>query len=343
MTCIDNEGYKYFITTNSLQSKSIPEKFNKFNPYTIDNVKLFLKLESNGSKLITKEYINSRMNLEITCEDCGKHIIKKWGSIINDKSFKCINCINNSNDRKYLIDFIKKYFKEKGLCVIDSEYKGNDVPLNCIDSNGYKVKISYSNLKLNKYPNVFSLKFNKDNYINNINQYFKNNNINCVALYYLENEFISGYNVIICRCECGNEFKSSWGAIKDGKIRCEYCSKCMSNMEFKVREWLDSNNIEYEYQKRFEDCKVKRVLPFDFYLPKFNCVIEVQGEQHYKPIIFSDEINIEKEFKKRKEYDKIKKEYCKNNKIDLLEISYLDIKRKNNNYKNILSNKFIKK
>lgn len=44
----------------------------------------------------------------------------------------------------------------------------------------------------------------------------------------------------------------------------------------------------------------------------------------------------------RKSHDEIKTKYCKNNNIDLLRISFNDIRRKNNNYKEILSNKFIK-
>ena len=35
-------------------------------------------------------------------------------------------------------------------------------------------------------------------------------------------------------------------------------------------------------QKTFDDCKNIHKLRFDFYLPKYNCVIETHGEQHYK-------------------------------------------------------------
>ena len=48
----------------------------------------------------------------------------------------------------------------------------------------------------------------------------------------------------------------------------------------------------------------------------------------------------EKKFKDTKKRDKIKDEYCKSHNINLLRISYIDIK--NNNYKNILSQIFIK-
>lgn len=79
LTCVDEYGYKYSINFNNLKGK-IPEKFNKFNPYTIENLKLFLKINSNGSELITDKYIDSRMTLKITCEDCGKVIEKKMGN-----------------------------------------------------------------------------------------------------------------------------------------------------------------------------------------------------------------------------------------------------------------------
>ncbi len=340
MTCMDKEGYKYYISNNSLQNGSYPEKYNKFNPYTLENVQHMLDLESNGSKLLTKEYKGSRMDLEITCECCGKKIIKKWDTIVNNKNFKCFNC--NNNNKRYDFNFIKQEFLKYGYRIIDENYIGNNKPLNCIDSEGYKVKISYSNLTNNKLPNRFSIRFNKENYIYNINRYFKINNINCRALYYLKDKFLSDYNVIICECECGNKFETCWSAIKNGQVRCRNCTKYMSNMEYKVKKWLDDNDIDYVCQKKFNDCKDIRCLPFDFYLPKFNHCIEVDGQQHYFPSVFSKKANEKESFELTQKHDKIKNNYCKKHNIGLLRIGYNDIRRKNNNYINILSNKFIK-
>ena len=61
---------------------------------------------------------------------------------------------------------------------------------------------------------------------------------------------------------------------------------------------------------------------FDFYLPKFEMVIEFQGEQHYKSVEY---FGGDEAFEKRKHYDDLKKEWCKSNGIRLLEISYTDI------------------
>ena len=99
----------------------------------------------------------------------------------------------------------------------------------------------------------------------------------------------------------------------------------------------------YVFQKKFDDCKDQRRLPFDFYLPEFNCCIEVDGQQHFEPSKFSNESDEYKDFIIRKKHDKIKTDYCLSHGIDLLRIDYNDIRRKNNNYKTILLNKFTKK
>jgi len=113
------------------------------------------------------------------------------------------------------------------------------------------------------------------------------------------------------------------------KSGCPICKK--SHGEKEVNKYLDKNNIQYITQKRYNDCKNKRSLPFDFYLPKYNICIEYQGEQHYKPVthilhkVFTIEESIIR-LKKQQNHDKIKKEYCKNNNIKLIEIPYWDFK-----------------
>lgn len=334
MECIDKDGYKYSICNNLLQNKRTSDKFGVLNPYTIYNINNYLKINSNGSKFIGETYEGSRSVVKITCEICGKEIEMTWANLIKRTDFSCKNC--KENPKKNTFEFIKKEFSKYGYKLISDEYIANDIKLKCMDADGYILQLAYSNLT-NKKPNKFSLFYNRENIIFNINNYFKLNKINCVAL----NISNVRENKIKLMCECGNTFETNWSSIKNGQIRCSYCSHIMSNMEYKVRTWLDENNIEYVFQKKFEDCKVLRCLPFDFYLPKYNYCIEVDGSQHYKPSIFSKTQNADIEFEKRKKYDIIKTDYCLNNNINLLRISYNDIRRKNKNYIEILSNKFI--
>ena len=61
------------------------------------------------------------------------------------------------------------------------------------------------------------------------------------------------------------------------------CPKCKSSLgEKRIREFLQENNINFEEQKRFEECKDRHPLPFDFYLNERDIFIEFHGSQHYK-------------------------------------------------------------
>lgn len=108
---------------------------------------------------------------------------------------------------------------------------------------------------------------------------------------------------------------------------CRICNK--SKSEKKIKYWLNYYNVEFIEQKWFEDCRNIKVLPFDFYLPEYNLLLEYQGEQHFKEIKFFSNKNLAS----RQKLDKIKKDYAINNKYNFLEITYKDnIELKLHNY-----------
>jgi len=98
------------------------------------------------------------------------------------------------------------------------------------------------------------------------------------------------------------------------------CPKCkLSKGELKIEEFLKSKKIEYIPQYKFDDCKYIRDLVFDFYLPKENICIEYDGILHFKCVdFFGGEDNLTK----TKIRDKIKTQYCKINKINLIRIKF---------------------
>ena len=104
------------------------------------------------------------------------------------------------------------------------------------------------------------------------------------------------------------------------------CPRCNeSKGEKQVEKLLTEQNIKYEKQKRFKDCRNKLPLPFDFYLPELNILIEYDGEQHFKP--FRKIKNKEKAIlilKQTQLRDKIKTDYCLKNNIPLIRIKYTD-------------------
>lgn len=109
------------------------------------------------------------------------------------------------------------------------------------------------------------------------------------------------------------------------------CPKCnKSHGEKEIAAWLKDHGIKYDEQKSFDDCRDKRPLPFDFYLPERNIVIEYDGAQHYRPIeLFGGGEGYEK----RIYHDKIKDEYCKENNLTILRIPYTkDVKKELNKF-----------
>ena len=107
--------------------------------------------------------------------------------------------------------------------------------------------------------------------------------------------------------------------IKKNMKRISKFTKGFSKGENTIWNWLNYNKIKFEFQKRFSDCKDKKSLPFDFYLPDYNLCIEYQGKQHYEPINYFG--GLEK-FTYQQYHDELKKEYCEEKGISLLCIPY---------------------
>ena len=125
-----------------------------------------------------------------------------------------------------------------------------------------------------------------------------------------------------CICDCGNEIIIDGASLTTGHtLSCGCLTR--SHGEFLVEEVLKENNIEFINQYKFDDCKNERKLPFDFYLPKNNICIEYQGKQHYQVVEY---FGGENGLKERQRNDLIKKNYCIEKNIQLLEIQYGETK-----------------
>lgn len=118
---------------------------------------------------------------------------------------------------------------------------------------------------------------------------------------------------------CGKVFMQSLSNYQKANLtgKCPDCNG-ISYGEYLVATYLDKYNVKYKRWHKYDDCKDKRYLPFDFYLSDYNMLIEFDGIQHYEPIWGEDE------FKMTKLHDAMKNQYCKWNNIDLLRIPYWD-------------------
>lgn len=127
------------------------------------------------------------------------------------------------------------------------------------------------------------------------------------------------YKNIFKHTSCGYKFEASLSNILNGERLCSNCETKYSKGVWKILGYLNDNNIEYETEKIFKNCRYKKPLPFDFYLPKYNCCIEYDGEQHYRAVGW---YGGKENFKVTQLRDNIKNEYCKKNNIPLLRIKY---------------------
>ncbi len=129
-------------------------------------------------------------------------------------------------------------------------------------------------------------------------------------------DYTRGKNKIKILCPKHGEFIQSGEGHLFG-AGCPTCSE--SRGEREVRNYLESIGINYITQYRFLNCKSKKPLPFDFYLPDLNICIEYHGTQHY---ISFEHFGGDDKLERTQKHDKIKSDYCKNNNIKLIVIKY---------------------
>lgn len=308
------------------------ENMRKKQSFSIENfIEKANQIHKNKYSYSNSKYINSSTKIEIKCNTCGlifyqtpSHHLAGEGCP-NCSKIKQHNNLKISND-----DFIaraKKIHKNK-YDYVNVTYQGMhkkvkihcnicgydffQTPANHLNNRGCPncKKITNTIKKLKKAENVF---------YNLIKHIHKN------RYDYSNSKYKGMRKKIEIKCnKCGKIFNQTAMSHLNGS-GCPYCKQ--SKGEIQIQNWLDEHSIEYIPQFRFEDCRDKNPLPFDFYLPKHHVCIEFQGKQHYDLKFFINkykkQISIAKhKYNKLKTHDKIKKVYCKSNKIKLLEIKY---------------------
>jgi predicted Zn-ribbon and HTH transcriptional regulator len=157
-------------------------------------------------------------------------------------------------------------------------------------------------------------------------------NIGMYGFVSLHSIYTSMTHDVTVRCNrCGYTWDTNPGPLAVG----HGCPKCSSSRgEAMIARILNKYHIAYEYPKKFENLRAKRLLHYDFYLPEYNVLIEYQGGQHYEAV---DYFGGDKKFREQQKHDEMKRRYAKKYGYHLLEISYKydtlkSIERKIKNY-----------
>jgi len=89
---VDNFGYLYYSSLNNIQTCKSLNIVSFYNPYTIQNIKLWCKLNNKSFELISNIYINAKEKLKWKCliDDCGEEFEASWDNISHNKG--CSYC-----------------------------------------------------------------------------------------------------------------------------------------------------------------------------------------------------------------------------------------------------------
>lgn len=300
---------------------------NKGYKYTYNGDAFFVKAED--------LYSGSHQKVRVICDYCGKEYEVEFRNYIkvinNGEQNACDQCKSIKSWDKSLLERQEKLYnivqqicEEEGYILLTEkqEIKNNDsyIEYICPFHGLHQMKISNfrsgkrcPECGRNKLRTIFQLS----------NEEVKNRINNCGGVWINELEYKNMYekNLIILCPECGKPFKTSLSLFTEhGGQLCDDCSNQRSVGETKIKKYLENNKIIFIPQKTFEDCKDIRPLPFDFYLPDYNIIIEFDGRQH-----FGETNYFKYSYEKTHCHDEIKNNYCYTHGIYLIRIPYWKI------------------
>lgn len=297
---------------------------------------LIRESEKDRSKFCSNECFrkNKDKRVNYKCDYCGK-IFKARKSnydeaIKNNKKLFCSKeCAKNIQKPKWTD--IQSLFNEEGYILISSEYINAKTKLEYICprhkeyGNQY---ITYNNLKQGfgcKYCGIENIAEKRRLSFDEVKNVFEKHD-----MILLDQEYKNANTPLAYICKYHKEFGIQYMALSNAyKQHCPYCN--IIKGEDKISRYLLEYNIEFEHPKSYDNLLGIKggKLSYDFYLPKFNLLIEYQGKQHEQPIAH---FGGDEQFEIQKEHDYRKRNYAKDNDINLLEIWYYDF----NNIEKIL-------
>ncbi|WP_446688237.1 hypothetical protein [Priestia megaterium] len=291
--------------------------------YTYEEVRE--EFEKRGFILTDDNYINNTTPLRYVCP---LHPDKEQKMYLTNllKGQGCYYCGRKTSAEKNRTGFeeVKMVFEEKGYLLLEKKFISSLTPMRYIcprhpDRENY---IAYAKIKAGQGCNECGIE-KVGNILRKTHEQFEESIYNLVGDEYkvISEYFNNNTHIKIIHNTCGYEYTVLPGNFFGGK-RCPKCRE--SKGEKRISNFLEDNDITYKRQFRFPDCKNQAQLPFDFAVFKNNelvLLIEYQGIQHFKPIAY---FGGEEGYKYRKGNDEIKRNYCIDNNLKLLEITYLN-------------------
>lgn len=143
MKCSDKYGYLYNVRYGDLRNGSYPQKVSRINPYTMQNINNYLKINNINQTLVSKTYKSSSDKMWWHCPVHNKDYQQSWVKF--DAGHRCQKCgynITSQKSRKSQEDFISEAIAIHGdkYDYSNTVYKGGrkEVKIFCHEPNhGY--------------------------------------------------------------------------------------------------------------------------------------------------------------------------------------------------------------
>lgn len=288
-TVKDSQGYYYLMNGEHIRDNKHPRQFGKENPYTIDNIKNYIKINNIKAKLLSDTYIKNNVSMLWQCE-CGKTFKRSWADFLQGFTI-CKDCAkhNRVEKRRIPLDRIYETVDKMGFKIVDdiNNVSISSTPFSVIDKDNFLYLACWESLNHGKIPE----KFHPCNpyAIHNINNFFKielKDEFECI-----DKEYINNMKPLLFRHKkCGNQFYSIWADMYDLKRNPEMayckCSECNTQKtESHHASALKQVFIHEHPDTIVEDksCinpKTSRVLPTDIVNHRLKIAIEIQSQWH---------------------------------------------------------------
>lgn len=284
--------------------------------YPLNNETVDLKLINRSIKRIG-EYTNNKEYLKFQClrDDCEYVWEANAGSVIaaGRGCPKCGGKIPLTNE------IVDDRIKNTNLIRLDDVGKSNKkINWKCTLDN-YQWKAT-PNKALNKGTGCPSCANNAklSNEIIDQRLIFLNKNIKRV-----ENFISGGHKKILFQCqlaECKHKWLVSPISLLNTNIGCPVCNTPGKNEKLLLKI-LKNNKIAFEYHFYLKKLiQIETKIFVDFYIPDANLIIELNGDQHYKPCRFQSMSKeaAELAFCRQVKRDNYLNNLCEKNNIDIL-------------------------
>ena len=327
--CCDDEGYLYYYGARNLQKQSASNnklhRFSSKNPFAWENVLHFMEQNvHNGTILVStsSDWQNRDSILSFKCGVCGAVFKKSWSAFLSLDFKICPRCFNQAKDEGVVptnrIDpfLFREKLLEKGLYLLSGDNITYHSKVLVQDKNGYRGLVSLGSIYSRGEVGFDKFSVANPFTVDNLRLYTFLKGWDCIIP---DQTYKGNRSMLKIRCSCGRSFEVTTTHFLNGKYKCNKCRGVQSELSSIVEQWLKTHNIEYQMEKRFDDCKNKRIMPFDYFIPNIGC-IEVDGQLHYKAR--GDNKNSLLQVQAN---DKIKTEYCRKNNIPLLRLPYWEI------------------